>query len=65
VVDGLKDAEYNRNNSRERRNLVLAGPDPVAVDCVASRLMGLNPDDVNTITLAGLAGLHGGWRHDC
>jgi uncharacterized protein (DUF362 family) len=40
-----------------RRNMILAGDDMVAVDNVAARLMGLNPDDVSHIDLAAKAGL--------
>jgi uncharacterized protein (DUF362 family) len=40
-----------------RRNMILAGEDMVAVDHVAARLMGLNPDDVAHITQAEMAGL--------
>ncbi len=40
-----------------RRNMILAGTDMVAVDHVAARLMGLNPDDVSHIMLAEMAGL--------
>ena len=40
-----------------RRNMILAGKDIVAVDNVAARLMGQNPDDCGHITLAEKAGL--------
>ncbi len=40
-----------------RRNMIIAGTDMVAVDHVAARLMGLNPDDVSHIMLAEMAGL--------
>ena len=40
-----------------RLNSVIAGRDPVAVDHVCARIMGLNPDDVEHITLAERMGL--------
>ena len=40
-----------------RFNTILAGADPVAVDHVSAKLMGLNPDDVAHITLAEKVGL--------
>ena len=40
-----------------RFNTILAGTDPVAVDHVSAKLMGLNPDDVAHITLAEKVGL--------
>ena len=40
-----------------RFNTVLAGTDPVAVEHVSAKLMGLNPDDIAHITLAGKVGL--------
>lgn len=40
-----------------RMNTILAGADPVAVDHVAARLIGLNPDDIEHITLAEKIGL--------
>ena len=52
VVDAI-----NCEHRRYRRNAILAGSDLVAVDHVASRLMGLNPDDIGHLTLASLAGM--------
>jgi uncharacterized protein (DUF362 family) len=40
-----------------RMNMIVAGPDPVAVDHVSCRLMGLNPDDIEHVTLAEKVGL--------
>lgn len=40
-----------------RMNTIVAGADPVAVDHVCSRLMGINPDDIEHITLAERVGL--------
>ena len=38
-------------------NMIVAGADPVAVDHVCTRLMGMNPDDIEHITLAEMVGL--------
>ena len=43
--------------NRVKMNTVLAGVDPAAVDHVCCRIMGLNPDDIEHITLAGQVGL--------
>ncbi|MFH1008277.1 MAG: DUF362 domain-containing protein [Candidatus Latescibacterota bacterium] len=40
-----------------RRNTIIAGTDVVAVDAVCARLMGLNPDDIEFLTLAAHKGL--------
>ncbi len=40
-----------------RMNSIIAGTDPVAVDHVCTRLMGMNPDDIEHITLAEKIGL--------
>jgi len=40
-----------------RMNTIIAGNDPVAVDNVCTRLMGMNPDDIEHITLAEKVGL--------
>ena len=69
VVDALscletdKSPKYGTDPSnvnivnRVKMNTVLAGVDPVAVDHVCCRIMGLNPDDIEHITLAGRVGL--------
>jgi uncharacterized protein (DUF362 family) len=66
VVDAIacleehKDAIWGLNGTVTnlvRMNTVIAGVDPVAVDHVCSRLMGLNPDDIEHITLGERAGL--------
>jgi uncharacterized protein (DUF362 family) len=44
-------------NGTTRRNTILAGYDIVAVDHVAARLMGMNPDDIEHLTLGENAGL--------
>jgi uncharacterized protein (DUF362 family) len=43
--------------NRVKMNTIIAGYDPVAVDNVCCRLIGLNPDDIEHITLAERAGL--------
>jgi uncharacterized protein (DUF362 family) len=48
----------NRNiTNRVKLNTIIAGIDPVAVDHVCCRIMGLNPDDIEHITLAERVGL--------
>jgi uncharacterized protein (DUF362 family) len=48
----------NRNiTNRVKMNTIVAGYDPVAVDHVCCRIMGLNPDDIEHITLAERVGL--------
>ena len=44
-------------NGTTRRNTILAGYDIVAVDHVAARLMGLNPDDIEHLTLGDMVDL--------
>jgi uncharacterized protein (DUF362 family) len=60
LVDGtacLELAWIKRVGSTVYRNMVVAGKDVVAVDSVAARLMGFNPEDIAYITMAGLSGL--------
>ena len=65
VVDATACLESSKSAKRSggkiinqvRRNMILAGPDPVAIDHVSARLMGLNPDDVAHVTLAAKKGL--------
>ena len=60
VVDATACLETQKEavgNNLVRMNMILAGNDPVAVDHVCTRLMGLNPDDIEQITLAERAGL--------
>ena len=60
VVDALMCLEtyksYKETN-QVRMNTIIAGVDPVAVDHVCTKLLGLNPDDIAHITLAEKAGL--------
>jgi len=62
-VDSNKTPNYSRDkwnthiSNRVRMNTILAGYDPVAVDNVCCRIMGLNPDDIEHITLAERVGL--------
>lgn len=51
------DASNAKIENRVVMNTVLAGVDPVAVDHVCCRVMGLNPDDIEHITLAERMGL--------
>ncbi len=65
VVDAIACLEREKGARRSggvitnlvRMNSIIAGPDPVAVDHVCSRLMGLNPHDISHVTLAEKVGL--------
>ncbi len=65
VVDAIACLETKKSATRMngtiinlvRMNMIVAGTDPVAVDHVCTRLMGLNPDDIEHITLAEKVGL--------
>ncbi len=62
VVDALmcldvQKTTLNDKSNQVRMNMIIAGEDPVAVDNVCSRVMGINPDDVEHITLAERMGL--------
>jgi uncharacterized protein (DUF362 family) len=62
VVDALMCLDVQKttqaNNSNQvRMNMIITGEDPVAVDNVCARVMGLNPDDIEHITLAERTGL--------
>jgi len=60
VVDAvmcLETEKVNRGYNQVRFNTVLAGADPVALDHVGAKLMGINPDDVAHLTLAEKVGL--------
>jgi uncharacterized protein (DUF362 family) len=62
VVDALACLETAKtpksdNSTLVRMNCIVASADPVATDHVCARLMGLNPDDVEHITLAERQGL--------
>ncbi|RKY59179.1 MAG: hypothetical protein DRP95_05310, partial [Candidatus Latescibacterota bacterium] len=61
VVDAIVGMEKQKTDDLGglpvRMNTVVAGRDMVAVDAVCARLMGLNPDDIETITWAAKLGL--------
>lgn len=61
VVDAIMCLEtyktYSSSADQVRMNTIIAGTDPVAVDHVCSKLVGLNPDDIAHITLAEKVGL--------
>jgi len=59
VVDAIvcKEKYKSTSGTSIRRNIVLAGPDMVAVDTVCARLMGLNPADVDHVCRAAREGL--------
>ena len=58
VVDAIVGKERTKfaSGTPMRRNMIVAGADIVSVDAVCARLMDVNPDDVEHITLAALAG---------
>ena len=67
-LDSTKSPKYSGSSStpnipniyisnRIKMNTVMAGYDPVAVDNVCCRVMGLNPDDIRYLTLAERVGL--------
>ena len=58
VVDMIAGSEAGafEDNNTQRMNIVLAGANPIAVDLVAAKLMGFNPDDFEFAELA--------WQHD-
>jgi len=49
--------EERAGGRRVRMNTLIGGTDVVAVDAVAARLMGFNPDDVEHVTLGARKGL--------
>ncbi len=55
-LERAKDLRWDKSN-QVRMNMIVAGADPVAVDHVCTRLMGMNPDDIEHITLAERVGL--------
>jgi len=65
VVDAIACLELEKKARRSgntitnlvRMNMIVAGADPVAVDHICTRLMGMNPDDIEHITLAEKVGL--------
>ncbi|MBN2379447.1 DUF362 domain-containing protein [candidate division WOR-3 bacterium] len=59
VVDAVVCREKNKgpDGLPKRRNMIVAGEDMVAVDWTLAQLMGMNPDDIEHITLAGIKGL--------
>ncbi|HLA39918.1 MAG TPA: DUF362 domain-containing protein [Candidatus Glassbacteria bacterium] len=59
LVDGIVGKEISKFTSGRsiRRNLIVAGQDVVSVDAVCARLMDINPEDVEHVSLAALSGL--------
>ena len=61
VVDALVGMERGRIQEHGgypiRMNTILVGSDPVAVDAISVRVMGMNPDDFECITLADRLGI--------
>lgn len=60
LVDAIQCLETQKTangSNAVRMNTIIAGADPVAVDHICARIMGLNPDDIEHITLAERMGL--------
>lgn len=62
VVDALLCLETQKTlisggTNQVRLNTIIAGPDPVAVDHVCTRIIGSNPEDIAHLTLAEKVGL--------
>jgi uncharacterized protein (DUF362 family) len=59
IVDGVVGMEADGPfvGSARKTGVLVVGADGVAVDATATRLMGLNPDDVTHLRFAGLWGL--------
>lgn len=62
VVDGIRGLQYHVHNNNKpdqvvRRNVIIAGEDPVAVDAVVSTIMGFNPGDMNYLRFAAARGI--------
>ncbi len=51
------DNSSSKISNRVKMNTIIAGFDPVAVDNVCCRIMGVNPDDIRHLTLAERVGL--------
>jgi uncharacterized protein (DUF362 family)/Pyruvate/2-oxoacid:ferredoxin oxidoreductase delta subunit len=63
IMDAILSMEGDGPSSGNPRwsNLLLASSDPVAIDAIASEIIGLNPSRVPTIRIASEAGLGIGW----
>ena len=59
LVDATMGKEVSKFDSgiSKRMNMIVAGEDVVSVDAVCAELMEVNPEDVEHVTLAALAGL--------
>jgi uncharacterized protein (DUF362 family) len=57
AITALEKAFQLHSGTPLYRNMIIAGHDTVAVDAVAARLMGFNPDDISHVTMAALTGL--------
>jgi uncharacterized protein (DUF362 family) len=62
VVDGIRGLQYTEHNNGRadqmiRRNVILAGEDPVAVDAMVSEVMGYTPGDMNYLLFAAARGM--------
>jgi hypothetical protein len=62
VVDGIRGLQYTehdngRTDQMIRRNVIIAGEDPVAVDAVVCEVMGYTPADMNYLRFAAARGM--------
>ena len=58
LIQGMEVAKTTEWEGRPvRMNTILAGPDVVAVDAISAELIGLNPDDIEYLTLGQMRGL--------
>jgi uncharacterized protein (DUF362 family) len=62
VVDAIRGLQYSNHNNRAqdqmlRNNFVFAGEDPVAMDCLAARLVGFNPWDIEYLHMISRRGI--------
>ena len=62
VVDGIRGLQYTEHNNGRadqmiRRNAIIAGEDPVAVDAVVCKVMGYTPGDMNYLRFAAARGI--------
>ena len=61
VVDGIRGLQYTEHNNNKpdqmiRRNVIIAGEDPVAVDAVVCEVMGYTPGDMDYLRFAAARG---------
>lgn len=62
VVDAIRGLQYSNHNNRRpdqmlRNNYVFAGEDPVAMDALATHLLGFNPWDIDYLHMTSRRGI--------